>query len=74
LEINCRINPVYRVVQRIHLDILNNWSDSGKAHEILQLLEWLFLLSKCKGNLEKPWFYYYLNQGLGITVKILKRK
>jgi excinuclease ABC subunit C len=62
-------NPHYKLVRRINWESQNSYfgpfPDGSKAREILQLLERLFPLAKCKGNLGKPCFYYTINQCSG---------
>ena len=69
LEITREENPRYKVVRKINPASLNEYygpfPDGSKAREILQLLERLFPLAKCKGNLGKPCFYYTINQCSG---------
>src|SRR6185312_130360 len=69
LEITREENPRYKVVRKINPTSLNEYygpfPDGSKAREILQLLERLFPLAKCKGNLGKPCFYYTINQCSG---------
>src|SRR5438128_3074509 len=60
LEITDCENPRYRVVRRIDSkkksEYFGPFPDGSKAREILQLLERLFPLAKCKGKLKKPCF------------------
>ncbi|KLL03119.1 MAG: excinuclease ABC subunit C [Mycoplasmataceae bacterium RV_VA103A] len=73
LEITADENPRYRVVRKVTKKNDSNspseyfgpFPDGSKAREILQLLERLFPLAKCKGNLGKPCFYYTINQCSG---------
>jgi excinuclease ABC subunit C len=69
LEITNEKNPRYRIVQKInpniHSEYYGPFPDGSKAREILQLLERLFPLAKCKGNLGKPCFYYHIEQCSG---------
>ena len=69
LEVTGDKNPRYRVVRKIDLnkkgEYYGPFPDGSKAREILQLLERLFPLAKCKGNLGKPCFYYNINQCSG---------
>lgn len=69
LEIANGENPRYRIVRKINPTSPNEYfgpfPDGSKAREILQLLERLFPLAKCKGNLGKPCFYYTINQCSG---------
>ncbi len=69
LEITGGENPRYKIVRRINPTNKNEYfgpfPDGSKAREILQLLERLFPLAKCKGNLKKPCFYYTINQCSG---------
>jgi len=69
LEITNDINPRYQVVRKINLakksEYFGPFPDGSKAREILQILERLFPLAKCKGNLGKPCFYYTINQCSG---------
>ncbi|CAG8741635.1 3027_t:CDS:2, partial [Racocetra fulgida] len=58
LEITAEKNPRYKVVRKIDPQKKSSYfgpfPDGSKAREILQLLERLFPLAKCKGNLGKP--------------------
>lgn len=69
LEVTSGENPYYRIVRKIDpnkkSEYFGPFPDGSKAREILQLLERLFPLAKCKGNLGKPCFYYTLNQCSG---------
>ncbi|CAG8515227.1 9184_t:CDS:2 [Gigaspora margarita] len=69
LEITGGENPRYKIVRKITPTSPNEYfgpfPDGSKAREILQLLERLFPLAKCKGNLGKPCFYYTINQCSG---------
>jgi excinuclease ABC subunit C len=70
LEITGEENPRYKVVRKINPASPNEYfgpfPDGSKAREILQLLERLFPLAKCKGNLGgKPCFYYTIDQCSG---------
>jgi excinuclease ABC subunit C len=69
LEITSGENPRYKIVRKINPTSPNEYfgpfPDGTKAREILQLLERLFPLAKCKGKLGKPCFYYTINQCSG---------
>ena len=80
LEITGDKNPRYKVVRKVSgntplfekknpanppSEYYGPFPDGSKAREILQLLERLFPLAKCKGNLGKPCFYYTINQCSG---------
>lgn len=69
LEITGGENPRYKVVRKINPASPNEYfgpfPDGSKAREILQLLERLFPLARCKGKLDKPCFYYTINQCSG---------
>ncbi|WNE40970.1 MAG: UvrABC system protein C [Mycoplasmataceae bacterium] len=69
LEITNEKNSRYKIMQKINpnnpSEYYGPFPDGSKAREILQLLERLFPLAKCKGNLGKPCFYYHLNQCSG---------
>lgn len=69
LEITAEKNPRYKVVRKIDprkkSEYFGPFPDGSKAREILQLLERLFPLAKCKGNLGKPCFYYTIGQCSG---------
>ncbi|WNE40285.1 MAG: UvrABC system protein C [Mycoplasmataceae bacterium] len=69
LEISNEKNPRYKIVQKINSSVSSDYygpfPDGSKAREILQLLERLFPLAKCKGNLGKPCFHYHINQCSG---------
>ena len=69
LEIDSGENPCYKIVRKINPVSPNEYygpfPDGSKAREILQLLERLFPLAKCKGNLGKPCFYYTIDQCSG---------
>ena len=69
LEITDEQNPRYKIVRKINSKKRSKYfgpfPEGSKAREILQLLERLFPLAKCKGNLEKPCFYYTINQCSG---------
>ncbi|RHZ35633.1 excinuclease ABC subunit UvrC [endosymbiont GvMRE of Glomus versiforme] len=69
LEITGGENPRYKVVRKINPASSNEYfgpfPDGSKAREILQLLERLFPLVKCKGKLGKPCFYYTIDQCSG---------
>src|SRR4051794_4076276 len=69
LEITSEENPRYKIVRKIDplkkSEYFGPFPDGSKAREILQLLERLFPLAKCKGNLGKPCFYYTINQCSG---------
>ena len=69
LEITSGENPRYKVVRKINPASSNEYfgpfPDGSKAREILQLLERLFPLARCKGKLGKPCFYYTINQCSG---------
>ncbi|CAI2193763.1 2129_t:CDS:2, partial [Funneliformis geosporum] len=62
-------DPRYKIVRKINLqkksEYFGPFPDGTKAREILQLLERLLPLAKCKGNLGKPCFYYTINQCSG---------
>ncbi|CAG8749068.1 23913_t:CDS:1, partial [Racocetra persica] len=69
LEITTEKNPRYKVVRKMDPQKKSSYfgpfPDGSKAREILQLLERLFPLAKCKGNLGKPCFYYTIGQCSG---------
>jgi len=69
LEITNEKNPRYKLVRKVESgkksEYFGPFPDGSKAREILQLLERLFPLAKCKGNLGKPCFYYTINQCSG---------
>ena len=80
LEITGEENPRYKIVRKVNnnaflfskkinskksSEYFGPFPDGSKAREILQLLERLFPLAKCKGNLGKPCFYYTINQCSG---------
>ncbi|CAH1762790.1 7289_t:CDS:2, partial [Entrophospora sp. SA101] len=69
LEITQEENPRYKIVRKIDSkkksEYFGPFPDGSKAREILQLLERLFPLAKCKGNLAKPCFYYTIDQCSG---------
>ncbi|CAG8660226.1 9808_t:CDS:2 [Ambispora leptoticha] len=80
LEITAEENPRYKIVRKVDnntpllgkkinsekkSEYFGPFPDGSKAREILQLLERLFPLAKCKGNLGKPCFYYTINQCSG---------
>jgi excinuclease ABC subunit C len=69
LEITNDKNPRYKIIRKINpqkgSEYFGPFPDGSKAREILQLLERLFPLAKCKGNLGKPCFYYTINQCSG---------
>ena len=69
LEITNEENPRYKIVRRINLskksEYFGPFPNGSKAREILQLLERLYPLAKCKGNLGKPCFYYTISQCSG---------
>src|SRR4051794_429793 len=80
LEITGGENPRYKIVRKVNSntslfgkkinpitpnEYFGPFPDGSKAREILQLLERLFPLAKCKGNLGKPCFYYTINQCSG---------
>lgn len=69
LEITSSKNPRYQIVRKINLEKKSEYfgpfPDGSKAREILQILERLLPLAKCKGNLGKPCFYYTINQCSG---------
>lgn len=69
LEITNEQNPHYQIVRKVNLakksEYFGPFPDGSKAREILQILERLLPLAKCKGNLGKPCFYYTINQCSG---------
>ena len=69
LEITRGENPRYKLVRKINPhkkgQYFGPFPDGSKAREILQLLERLFPLAKCHGNLGKPCFYYTIGQCSG---------
>ncbi|CAI2162694.1 6830_t:CDS:10, partial [Funneliformis geosporum] len=69
LVITSEKNPRYKVLRKINREKAGEYfgpfPDGSKAREILQLLERLFPLAKCKGNLVKPCFYYTISQCSG---------
>src|SRR3954463_3796760 len=69
LEITGGENPRYQIVRKINQikksEYFGPFPDGSKAREILQILERLLPLAKCKGNLGKPCFYYTINQCSG---------
>jgi len=69
LEITNQENPRYQIVRKIKQnnksEYFGPFPDGSKAREILQILERLFPLAKCKGNLGKPCFYYTIGQCSG---------
>lgn len=69
LEITDEKNPRYKMVRKINFQKKSEYfgplPDGSKAREILQLLERLYPLAKCKGNLGKPCFYYTISQCSG---------
>src|SRR4051794_11047863 len=69
LEITNEKNPRYKIIRKINpqkrSEYFGPFPDGSKAREILQLLERLFPLAKCKGSLGKPCFYYTINQCSG---------
>ncbi|CFW92753.1 putative UvrABC system protein C [endosymbiont DhMRE of Dentiscutata heterogama] len=81
LEITAGENPRYRVVRKVTKkndpinpsEYFGPFPDGSKAREILQLLERLFPLAKCKGNLRKPCLYYTINQCSGHCWKLVDK-
>jgi len=73
LEITGGENPRYQIVRKINQikksEYFGPFPDGSKAREILQILERLLPLAKCKGNLGKPCFYYTINQCSGHCFK-----
>ena len=69
LEITSSKNPRYQIVRKINWEKKSEYfgpfPDGSKAREILQILERLLPLAKCKGNLGKLCFYYTINQCSG---------
>ena len=69
LEITNEKNPRYKLVRKITPgrkgEYFGPFPDGSKVREILQLLERLFPLAKCKGDLGKPCFYYTIGQCSG---------
>lgn len=69
LEITSAENPRYKLVRKVNPQkkgrYFGPFPDGSKAREILQLLERLFPLAKCRGNLGKPCFYYTIGQCSG---------
>jgi len=63
-------NSHYKLVRKIGSDrkkgeYFGPFPDGSKAWEVLKILERIFPLAKCKGNLQKPCFYYTINQCSG---------
>jgi len=73
LEVTGGENPRYQIVRKINQnkksEYFGPFPDGSKAREILQILERLLPLAKCKGNLGKPCFYYTINQCSGHCFK-----
>ena len=69
LEITSSKNPRYQIVRKINWEKKSEYfgpfPNGSKAREILQILERLLPLAKCKGNLGKLCFYYTINQCSG---------
>jgi len=61
-------DPQYRYVRKYDKKALRNYGpfpQGANARNILKILERLYPLRRCKGNLGKPCIYYYLNQCSG---------
>jgi len=69
IEITKGENPRYRLVKKVDLnrksDYFGPFPNGSKAYEILHLLERLFPLAKCLGNLNKPCLHYMIGQCSG---------
>lgn len=74
LEITSSLNPSYKITRNINYnkkggDFFGPFPDGSKAKEILNIIERLFPLAKCKGKLGKPCFYYSINMCSGHCFK-----
>lgn len=71
-------NPRYLLVRNIPLNrqkeemYFGPFPDGMKANEMLQVLERLFPLAKCSGNLGKPCLYYSLQQCSGHCFQLVE--
>lgn len=78
LKITAGSNPRYLLTKKINprqKDLyFGPFPDGTKAAEILQILEKVFPLAKCKGNLGKPCLDYSLNQCSGHCFKTVEEE
>jgi excinuclease ABC subunit C len=69
LEITSEKHPRYKIARKIDFEKKSSYfgpfPDGSKAREMLQLLERLFPLAKCKENIGKPCFYYTIGKCSG---------
>lgn len=76
LKITAEPNPRYLLTKKISSRpkelYFGPFPEGSKAAEILQILEKVFPLAKCKGNLNKPCLDYSLGQCSGHCFKIIK--
>lgn len=72
IQITNEKDPQYRYVRRANKDqgiYYGPFPDGTGAREVLKLLERIFPLRRCAGNLGKPCLYYHLGQCSGACFK-----
>jgi len=72
IQITNEKDPQYRYVRRASKDqgiYYGPFPDGTGAREVLKLLERIFPLRRCAGNLGKPCLYYHLGQCSGACFK-----
>lgn len=65
-------NPQYLYVRNVHQKYARYYGpfpEGSHAREIIKVLERLYPLRRCKGNLGKPCLYYHINQCSGACFK-----
>lgn len=70
-------DPQYLYVRNLHKKYARYYGpfpDGSHAREIIKVLERLYPLRRCKGNLGKPCLYYHINQCSGACFKTLPKE
>lgn len=72
IEITNEKDPVYRYVRKVKNDggiYYGPFPDGTGAREVLKILQQLFPLRRCQGNLKKPCLYYHIDLCSGACFK-----
>ncbi|WP_338955349.1 excinuclease ABC subunit UvrC [Spiroplasma endosymbiont of Polydrusus cervinus] len=67
-------DPQYLYVRNVHQKYARSYGpfpEGSHAREIIKVLERLYPLRRCKGNLGKPCLYYHINQCSGACFKVV---
>lgn len=74
IEITNEKDPIYKYVRKVKNDggiYYGPFPDGTGAREVLKILQQLFPLRRCQGNLKKPCLYYHIELCSGACFKIV---